>query len=192
MEYASRQLELLSLRRIPKSWHKCQFLEVRYMPVLTKFIKLKISKTQSEIIQKHKIILKCQIQSPIQQLAMEYKKHLSRIADMTLDLRLKAFGVVQIASPEWCGKTTTAKRPTESVIKMQDPDRIEGYLATARTKPSLLLKGATPESLELDLNTFGFIFECLCFRDLSAYSQALGGCLSYYHDRLGLMPRPWG
>jgi hypothetical protein len=46
--------------------------------------------------------------------------------------------------------------------------------------------GASPESLELDLNTFGFIFECLCFRDLRVYSQALGGHLSYYHDRLGL------
>jgi predicted AAA+ superfamily ATPase len=46
--------------------------------------------------------------------------------------------------------------------------------------------GASPESLELDLNTFGFIFECLCFRDLRVYSQALGGRLSYYHDRMGL------
>jgi hypothetical protein len=46
--------------------------------------------------------------------------------------------------------------------------------------------GASPESLELDLNTFGFIFECLCFRDLRVYSQSLGGRLSYYHDRLGL------
>jgi hypothetical protein len=46
--------------------------------------------------------------------------------------------------------------------------------------------GVSPESLELDLNTFGFIFECLCFRDLRVYSQALGGRLSYYHDRFGL------
>lgn len=46
--------------------------------------------------------------------------------------------------------------------------------------------GASPKSLERDLNTFGFIFECLCFRDLRVYSQALGGRLSYYHDRLGL------
>ena len=46
--------------------------------------------------------------------------------------------------------------------------------------------GASPKSLELDLNTFGFIFECLCFRDLRVYSQALGGHLSYYHDRNGL------
>ncbi len=46
--------------------------------------------------------------------------------------------------------------------------------------------GASPESLELDLNTFGFIFECLCFRDLRVYSQVLGGRLSYYHDRFDL------
>lgn len=26
----------------------------------------------------------------------------------------------------------------------------------------------------------------LCMRDLKAYSQAMGGRLSYYHDRMGL------
>ena len=31
---------------------------------------------------------------------------------------------------------------------MQDPDRREAYLATARTKPSLLLKGATPRLID--------------------------------------------
>lgn len=46
--------------------------------------------------------------------------------------------------------------------------------------------GASPRSLELDLKTFGFIYECLCIRDLKAYSQALRGNLSYYHDRYGL------
>lgn len=46
--------------------------------------------------------------------------------------------------------------------------------------------GASPQSLELDLRTFGFIFECLCIRDLRAYSQSLGGQVSYYRDRYGL------
>lgn len=46
--------------------------------------------------------------------------------------------------------------------------------------------GLTPEELQLDLKTFGFVFECLCIRDLKIYSQALGGRLSYYHDRYGL------
>ncbi|WP_288732495.1 DUF4143 domain-containing protein, partial [uncultured Parabacteroides sp.] len=46
--------------------------------------------------------------------------------------------------------------------------------------------GTSPQSLELDLKTFGFIYECMCIRDLKIYSQALGGTLSYYHDRYGL------
>lgn len=74
--------------------------------------------------------------------------YLSRIADKTLDLRLEAFGAVQIAGPKWCGKTTTAERRAASVIKLQDPDRREGYLAAARTKPSLLLKGPTPRLID--------------------------------------------
>lgn len=75
-------------------------------------------------------------------------KYLHRIADESLDLRLEAFGAVQITGPKWCGKTTTAERRAASVIKMQDPDRREGYLATARTKPSLLLKGDTPRLID--------------------------------------------
>lgn len=46
--------------------------------------------------------------------------------------------------------------------------------------------GMSPRSLELDLRTFGFIFECMCIRDLKVYSQALGGRVSYYHDRYDL------
>ena len=79
---------------------------------------------------------------------MDEMRYLKRIADKTLDLRLEAFGAVQIAGPKWCGKTTTAERRAASVIKMQNPDRREGYLATARTKPSLLLKGETPRLID--------------------------------------------
>ena len=46
--------------------------------------------------------------------------------------------------------------------------------------------GASPKILELDLKTFGFVFECMCIRDLKVYSQAMGGRISYYHDRYGL------
>jgi len=48
------------------------------------------------------------------------------------------------------------------------------------------LLGMSPESMKTDLKTFGFIFEQLCIRDLRAYSQYLGGEISYYHDRYGL------
>ena len=46
--------------------------------------------------------------------------------------------------------------------------------------------GLSPEVLETDLKTFGFIFECMAIRDLRAYSQAANGALSYYHDRYDL------
>ena len=46
--------------------------------------------------------------------------------------------------------------------------------------------GASPDFFNRDLKTFGFVFECLCIRDLRVYSSALGGEISYYHDRYGL------
>lgn len=46
--------------------------------------------------------------------------------------------------------------------------------------------GVNPEYFNLDLKTFGFIFETLCIRDLRIYSSAMGGKVSYYHDRYGL------
>lgn len=75
-------------------------------------------------------------------------KYLQRIADQVLDMYLEAFGAVQIKGPKWCGKTTTAEMHAKSVVKMQDPDLREGYLATAKTKPSLLLKGNTPRLID--------------------------------------------
>jgi predicted AAA+ superfamily ATPase len=46
--------------------------------------------------------------------------------------------------------------------------------------------GLSPSSLEIDLKTFGFIFECLAIRDLKVYTQSLYGHISYYHDRYDL------
>lgn len=46
--------------------------------------------------------------------------------------------------------------------------------------------GGSPEFFSTDLKTFGFIFECLCIRDLRIYSSAYDGQMSYYHDRYGL------
>ncbi len=44
----------------------------------------------------------------------------------------------------------------------------------------------SPKLLLQDLNTFGFIFETLCIRDLKVYSSNIGGDVSYYHDKYGL------
>lgn len=78
-------------------------------------------------------------------LSMEY---LSRVADEMLRKRLKAFGAVLIEGPKWTGKTTTAEQHAKSVLKLQDPDKREEYLATAVTMPSLLLKGASPRLID--------------------------------------------
>ncbi|MGX8714741.1 MAG: ATP-binding protein [Lachnospiraceae bacterium] len=46
--------------------------------------------------------------------------------------------------------------------------------------------GVSPEYFSKDYKTLGFLFECLCIRDLKVYSSAKGGKISYYHDRMGL------
>lgn len=44
----------------------------------------------------------------------------------------------------------------------------------------------TPSALMDDLETFGFLFECMCMRDLLTYAQADNAEVFYYRDRNGL------
>lgn len=50
--------------------------------------------------------------------------------------------------------------------------------------PSIAIAGlnVTPDMLLYDLETFGFIFETLCIRDLKVYSAPFGGKVLYYND----------
>jgi len=75
-------------------------------------------------------------------------RYLARILDRTLKDILECIGAVLIVGPKWCGKTTTAIMQAKSVINMQDPDKIQGYLTTAETKPSLLLTGKNPRLID--------------------------------------------
>ncbi|XDS45582.1 DUF4143 domain-containing protein [Bifidobacterium aquikefiricola] len=45
--------------------------------------------------------------------------------------------------------------------------------------------GATQETLKGDLNTFGFLFEAMCERDLRIYAQCADGELYHYRDGRG-------
>ena len=74
--------------------------------------------------------------------------YLERAADVMLSARLDAFGAVLLEGPKWCGKTTTASQQAKSIIKMQDADNAAEYLATAATKPSLLLRGENPRLID--------------------------------------------
>lgn len=55
--------------------------------------------------------------------------------------------------------------------------------------PSLAVAslGITPKELALDPKTYGLLFENLVNRDLSVYARAVGGSLSHYRDRFGLV-----
>ena len=46
--------------------------------------------------------------------------------------------------------------------------------------------GIGPEDLIKDLNTFGFIFETMCIRDLRVYAECIGGNVYHYRDSNGL------
>ncbi len=74
--------------------------------------------------------------------------YFQRVSDVVLQERLEAFGAVLIEGPKWCGKTTTAEQQSKSRLYMQNVDKREEYLATAATKPSLLLNGETPRLID--------------------------------------------
>jgi uncharacterized protein len=74
--------------------------------------------------------------------------YLNRNIDIQLEMYLEAFGAVLITGPKWCGKTTSASMKAKSVLRLQDPDKSQGYLLTAQTKPSLLLEGEKPRLID--------------------------------------------
>ena len=46
--------------------------------------------------------------------------------------------------------------------------------------------GLGPDDLSMDLNTFGFLFESLCIRDLRVYAESIGGSVFRYRDKNNL------
>jgi len=74
--------------------------------------------------------------------------YIRRISDDKLMLLLQAKGAVLVEGPKWCGKTRSAEEIAKSALYMQDPDTSKANILTAKTKPSLLLDGATPRLLD--------------------------------------------
>ncbi|MDR1070837.1 MAG: DUF4143 domain-containing protein [Gracilibacteraceae bacterium] len=56
------------------------------------------------------------------------------------------------------------------------------------TDPSIAAAAlrATPKRLLSDFNTFGFLFESLCVRDLRIYAESIDGNVCHYRDKSGL------
>ncbi len=72
--------------------------------------------------------------------------------------------------------TLRSKTPlrSASVLHLCDPS-----LACAAMETS-------PDGLLSDMNTFGYLFESLCVRDLRVYMRRLGGGIFHYRDKTGL------
>ena len=66
-------------------------------------------------------------------------------------------------------------RSKQKIRKTENKEFIDPSIAVAGL-------GANPKKLLHDFETFGFIFETLCYRDLNVYSQSMGGKLYYYND----------
>lgn len=71
-----------------------------------------------------------------------------RIVDDILDLKLRAFGAVNIVGPKWCGKTSTALQKAKSKLMLQKDPNKEGLIYTAKINPSLLLDGEQPKLID--------------------------------------------
>ena len=71
-----------------------------------------------------------------------------RIADKLLDLKLRAFGAVNIVGPKWCGKTETAKQRAKSMIMLQKEPNKDGLIYTAKLNPMALLNGEKPRLID--------------------------------------------
>ncbi len=79
---------------------------------------------------------------------MEKEKYYPRIADKILDLKLRAFGAVNIVGPKWCGKTKTSLQRAKSKIMLQKEPNKEELIYTAKINPSILLAGEKPRLID--------------------------------------------
>lgn len=77
--------------------------------------------------------------------------------------------------PAWCPSI----RSKSAIRAGEKRNLIDPSLAVAAL-------GLSPEYFNTDFKTLGFLFECLCIRDLKVYSAKMNGQMSYYHDRYDL------
>lgn len=76
---------------------------------------------------------------------IDYKQ---RIADDLLRRKLQGKGAVLVEGPKWCGKTTTAKQLSSSVLDLGDSSVLENSRILLQVNASALLAGDTPRLLD--------------------------------------------
>jgi uncharacterized protein len=76
---------------------------------------------------------------------MVYRK---RIIDQQLEFMLSATGALLIEGPKWCGKTTSAKRISNSYIEMDNPKNRDSNINFAKIAPEIILEGENPRLID--------------------------------------------
>ena len=74
--------------------------------------------------------------------------YLKRIIDKEIDIKIGAFGAIQLVGPKGCGKTRTASERCQTIIEFQNEDERRDLLDIAATKPSILLSRNKPILLD--------------------------------------------
>ena len=74
--------------------------------------------------------------------------YMPRLVDDVLKRKLKIYGAVCIEGCKWCGKSTTAKQHSKSILELQNPVTFENNMEIAKTRPDLLLQGEKPRLID--------------------------------------------
>lgn len=77
----------------------------------------------------------------ISQEIIMYRK---RIIDQHLDQITQVYNAINIVGPKGCGKTTTAKQRSQTIIEFQDEEQRDNLLMIASTSPIQFLKNPKP------------------------------------------------
>ncbi|MCL2148184.1 MAG: DUF4143 domain-containing protein [Methanomassiliicoccaceae archaeon] len=72
------------------------------------------------------------------------KEYMPRMIEDRLEKQLKAAGCVLMEGPKWCGKSTTAKRFSKTVVELQRASVLELYRTYLATEEENLLRGERP------------------------------------------------
>lgn len=75
---------------------------------------------------------------------MRKKEYLLRLAENTIIESMEINGCVVIEGPKWCGKSTTAERFANSIVKLQKPAIFRQYKLLADVGDNNLLSGEKP------------------------------------------------
>ncbi|MCI8444653.1 MAG: ATP-binding protein [Clostridia bacterium] len=76
------------------------------------------------------------------------KKYMPRLVDTILEKRMNLYGAICIEGCKWCGKSTTAKQHSKSLLELQNPVTFENNMEIAKTRPDLLLQGEKPRLID--------------------------------------------